>query len=308
MKAQIITQIKTAALLLIAMVYAAQSYAASSVASSIVELTDIAYGSDKRQVMDVYKPANASNAPVIFMVHGGAWRMGDKGARSVVKNKVSHWVDKGFVFISINYRMLPDIQPVEQAMDVEKALLFAQQHSREWGGSPDQFILMGHSAGAHLLSLLSSNYSPVINRDITPWLGTIAIDSAAYDVVAIMSAEKPSRFYKKAFGTNAAYWQQASPLYVISEKLPPFLAICSSKRKDDSCAQARAFTDKASALGTAASLLTVNFSHRKLNTQLGKDRCYTYAIDTFLSTLHPDVKALLSRRTNFIQKQCANAN
>ena len=39
---------------------------------------DIAYGSDKRQSFDVYIPKQAKSAPVIFMVHGGAWRLGDK--------------------------------------------------------------------------------------------------------------------------------------------------------------------------------------------------------------------------------------
>jgi len=78
--------------------------------------------------------------------------------------------------------MLPEARPLEQAEDIKKALVFAQQKAPEWGGSADKFILMGHSAGAHLISLISVKSS----AGIKPWLGTIALDSAAYDVTKIM--------------------------------------------------------------------------------------------------------------------------
>jgi len=56
-------------------------------------LSDMAYGKHKKQVLDIYYPATKpKNAPVIFMVHGGAWRVGNKASKSVVKNKVAHWV------------------------------------------------------------------------------------------------------------------------------------------------------------------------------------------------------------------------
>ena len=58
----------------------------------------VAYGNYQAQTMDVYLPAKANNAPVILMVHGGAWKIGDKGAKSVVKHKVKRWVEKGFIF------------------------------------------------------------------------------------------------------------------------------------------------------------------------------------------------------------------
>jgi arylformamidase len=89
-------------------------------------IRDVAYGGDSRQRFDVYVPAQAKNAPVIFMVHGGAWRTGDKAAKSVVENKVSRWVPMGFIFISANYRLLPETDPLEQARDVARAIAAAQ--------------------------------------------------------------------------------------------------------------------------------------------------------------------------------------
>lgn len=97
-----------------------QAAAAPAVLSAGVQrIADVPYGVDPAQRMDVYVPtspatgtnslvASAVRAPVIFMVHGGGWRHGDKAMGRVVQEKVNRWVPKGFILISINYRMLPD--------------------------------------------------------------------------------------------------------------------------------------------------------------------------------------------------------
>jgi acetyl esterase/lipase len=264
-------------------------------------LSDIAYGDSKLQTLDVYYPSvQQKDAPVIFMVHGGAWRVGDKASRAVIKNKVAHWVPKGFIFISINYRMLPELQPIEQAKDVEKALMFSQENVLNWGGAPEKFILMGHSAGAHLVSLVSVHQNPRIKS----WLGTIALDSAAYDIEEIMKEDSPPRFYKKAFGRNPAYWKKASPIHELNNKLPPFLAVCSSKRKDGSCSQAEKFVEKAKRYGSQALLMPVDFSHRKINVELGKDYCYTLHVDDFIKRLHRSFKLMLTSQAKTTQRSC----
>lgn len=251
---------------------------------------DIAYGNHDKQALDIYYPSDpVLDAPVIFMVHGGAWRIGDKASKSVIKNKVKHWVPKGFIFISVNYRMLPDTGPLEQANDVAKALQYSQKHIANRGGSSKKFILMGHSAGAHLVSLVSVRKKA--DRNTEPLLGTIALDSAAFDIENIMRSS-PRRFYKKAFGNNPDYWKQASPIHNLDNEIAPFLAICSSKRKDDSCSDARRFVQLAKAHGSEALTLSIGLSHRGINTELGKDQHYTQKVDAFLQTLHPSIKQL----------------
>jgi acetyl esterase/lipase len=158
-----------------------------------VKLTpDVSFGQAERQRFDVYAPDGAKNAPVIFMVHGGAWRFGDKKAAKVVDNKVARWVPKGFIFISANYRMVPEADPLEQARDVARALAMAQSKAATWGGDPSKFILMGHSAGAHLVALLTAAPGEALKEGARPWLGVVCLDSAALDLVAIMEA-KPSQ-------------------------------------------------------------------------------------------------------------------
>src|SRR5262245_31042680 len=58
------------------------------------------------QVLDVYSPPKAKNLPVVFWIHGGGWQTGDKAD---VQIKPQAFMDKGFVFVSTNYRLLPGV-------------------------------------------------------------------------------------------------------------------------------------------------------------------------------------------------------
>ncbi|MDY0011373.1 MAG: alpha/beta hydrolase [Rhodocyclaceae bacterium] len=141
-------------------------------------LKDQAYGPDRRQRYDVYLPAQAQAAPIILMVHGGAWRFGSKSRGGVVEHKVARWVAQGFILVSTDYRLLPEAAPAEQARDVARALATVRARAAGWGGDPDRVVLMGHSAGAHLVALLAA--SPRTSPGV---VGTVLLDSAALDGV-----------------------------------------------------------------------------------------------------------------------------
>lgn len=243
-------------------------------------LRDIPYGGDPRQRMDVYLPAQPANAPVIFMVHGGGWRTGGKGETAVVENKVPYFTGRGYIFITINYRMLPDADPYVQAQDVALALAAAQAKAASWGGDPQRFILMGHSAGAHLVALLSAQPSLAAG---SRWRGTVALDSGALDVPAIME-QRHMRLYDEAFGSDPAFWRKVSPLHALQPGAQPMLLVCSSQR-ETSCSQAHAFAQRAKAGGARAEVLEQAKSHREINLQLGADSAYTGAVQAFIDSL-----------------------
>lgn len=248
---------------------------------------DLAYGSYKQQRLDLYLPTNALQAPVLVMVHGGAWRIGDKAADAVVDNKVKRWLPKGFIFVSINYRLLPAAAPQQQADDVAHALAFVQQHASGWGGDPRKVILMGHSAGAHLVSLLAARPQHAYDIGAAPWLGTVALDSAAMDVEQIMQRSH-ARFYDQAFGKSPAYWAATSPLHQLDKTATPLLAVCSSQRSD-SCPAAQKFIAAANRLGVNAQLLSQDRSHKAINQDLGADNAYTREVERFMATLDSKV-------------------
>lgn len=244
---------------------------------------DVAYGSDPAQHMDVYRPANAQNAPVIFMVHGGGWARGDKEAAGVVNNKVDHWLPKGYLVVSVGYRLVPQVTPLVEADDVARALAFAQGKAKSWGGDPTRFVLMGHSAGAHLVSLLSADPSLATRAGAGPWLGTVALDSAAYNVVEIME-QRHFPLYDKAFGNDRELWRDASPTLRLTRAPVPMLLVCSSRRAD-SCAQAGGFAEKATALGGRVKVAPIDLRHGEINAQLGTSGGLTTAVDAFLHSL-----------------------
>ena len=243
---------------------------------------DVAYGSDPAQRLDVYRATGAhGDAPLLFMVHGGGWRRGDKAAMGVVKNKVLHWVTHGWVMVSVNYRVVPAANPLVQADDVARALAYAQAHAKAWGADPAHVVVMGHSAGAHLVSLLTSDASIGERAGVKPWLATVAIESAAFDVEAIMN-RRHFGLYDEAFGSDPDLWRQASPTLRLSGKpVAPLLAICSSRRQI-ACPQAHAYADKAKSFGGNVSVLAVDMTHGEANARVGEPGSYTSDIDAFL--------------------------
>jgi len=257
---------------------------------------DVPYGTDPKQRFDVYLPARASHAPVMFVVHGGGWRRGDKAARAVVENKVARWTRAGFIVISTNYRLLPAADPITQAEDLARAVAFAQRRLPSWGGDPDRMVLVGHSAGAHLVALLATDETLIAHQAARPVIGTIILDSAALDVEELMrSPHLP--LYDAAFGTRKVYWRAASPYRQLGAGAAPFLIVCSTLRKE-SCPEAARFVKRARAMGVTTQVLQEAMSHRQINEQLGVDGAYSDKVDAFLGTLDYSLaRALRSGRS-----------
>lgn len=248
-------------------------------------LSDIAYGPEPDQRYDLYRPTGSDNAPLILMVHGGGWRFGDKDMGRVVDNKLARWLPRGIAFATINYRMQPKAPPLEQARDVARALADIQRNANKLGIDHNDIVLMGHSAGAHLIALLAARPDLQAEAGVQPWRGTVLLDSGALDVPAIMNA-RHFRLYDRAFGNNPAEWTAVSPYQQLRQATAPILAVCSTRR-DDSCPQARAFVGKAMQLGGEAEVLPQDKSHGEINAQLGNDLAYTTAVERFLGQLSP---------------------
>ena len=281
----------------------AQNPPSPAAAASVQRLADIPYGSHPRQRMDLYLPTPATatgtgtgtGAPVILMVHGGAWSMGDKARGGVVQEKVARWVPQGLVLVSVNYRLLPGANVLQQAQDVAAALAAIQGQAARWGADASRVLLMGHSAGAHLVALVSASPALARQAGARPWLGTVALDSAALDVPAVMAAPHPA-FYDRVFGPDPAFWQAASPLHALADAAPPpFLLVCSTQRSDGSCPQAQAMARRVQALGGRAEVLPQALNHGQINGELGRESDYTRAVEAFMASLDSVVAQALGR-------------
>lgn len=240
---------------------------------------NVAYGPDPLQEIDVYSPSGAKNAPVILMVHGGGWTEGDKTNPDVVQNKVNHFLPEGIVFVSVNYRLSPQVGVMDEAADVAKALAYVQQHAAQWGADPSRVIVMGHSAGAHLTSLVSVASDIQKSAGVKPWLGNVELDSAAYNVVQIMEHPHADSLYDPIFGTDKNLWNEASPTLRIESTPPPMLLVCSTDHDND-CQQTQDFADAAH-----AQAYPINLDHPDINNDVGLPGPLTDKVDAFLCGL-----------------------
>lgn len=256
--------------------------AATSASAQSIVSRNIAYGPDPAQRIDVYSDKAHTRAPIIVMLHGGGWKRGTKTMPSVWKDKVAWWVPRGYVFISVETRLLPEARPDEQAEDFAQAVAFIQANAATWGGDPSRVVLMGHSAGAHVAALLAGDADLRRRHGVAPLRGAVALDSGALDLEAVMRA-RHFQLYDYAFGDDPAYWKQVSPLRRISSDAPPIMVVCSSRRHPRVCDEARDYARAAAKKGVPVSVLPVALSHGRINGDLGQPSAYTTAVSDWIA-------------------------
>lgn len=256
--------------------------AADSLPPGVTLKRNVAYGPDDDQRMDIYLPANAANAPILLMAHGGGWKRGDKAMDRVVDNKLARWAPKGIIFVSVNYRMQPEAPPLTQAEDVARALAALQKMAPEIGGDADNVVLMGHSAGAHLVMLLNSDPTLATAQGARLWKGTVSLDSGALNVPAIME-KRHFKLYDEAFGDDPAAWEAASPYHRLKGAVPPALIVCREGKSP--CLEARAYNARAKGIGNSVEILPQAKTHGEINSELGLPGAYTEAVEAFLRKL-----------------------
>jgi acetyl esterase/lipase len=116
--------------------------------------SDVSYGDDARQKLDVYAPRRRDRRPVVIFFYGGTWSTGKKSDYAFVGAALA---ERGYVTVIPNYRLYPEIKFPTFVEDGARAVAWVQQHANDFGGDPDRLVLMGHSAGAHIAALLALN-------------------------------------------------------------------------------------------------------------------------------------------------------
>jgi acetyl esterase/lipase len=248
----------------------------------------------ERQVLDVYTPPNAKNLPVIFWIHGGGWQGGDK---KEVQTKPQAFMDKGFVFVSTEYRLLPSVDMATIVRDVAKSIHWVHDHIAEHGGDPKRLFIMGHSAGAQLAALICTDdrYLKAEGLSLAIIKGCVPVDGDTFDVPAIIeTAETRARVHglpqakfghREKFGNDSAKHRDFSAVtHVAKDKgIPPFL-ILHVAGHPDTTAQALRLGNVLKDAGLPAMVFAAKEStHNKINVDLGQpDDPTTKAMFEFL--------------------------
>lgn len=214
-----------------------------------------------RHTLDVFAPAGTAHRPVVLFVHGGAWMVGDKDLFGLYRGVGRFLARNGVVAASVNYRLSPEVRHPEHVRDIARGFVWVRRHVRDFGGDPDRIILCGHSAGAHLVSLLATADGYLREEA----LGRASFDRAAIrGVIAVSGVYRvpsPEQFlkmldeaigclrlgpkalvppalvpfllrhaqqlnlFRKVFGEDEAVRVEASPLTHVRPGLPPFLVL-----------------------------------------------------------------------------------
>ncbi len=237
----------------------------------------------ERHVLDIYTSEHAEESPlpVMFWIHGGGWQAGDK---SDVGIKPKVFTERGFVFASTNYRLLPEVKMDELIQDVAKSLAWVHENISKYGGDPNQICVGGHSAGAQLAALLCIDDRYLQQQGIAfdVLKGCIPVDGDTYDIPKIiMTAEHRQTLYggkmftfghRQKFGNDPEKHVDFSAVTHVAKgkNIPPFLILYFSGNPDTR-AQAHRLEEvlKASDI-PARAYGKRDTNHSRLNNDLGK--------------------------------------
>lgn len=250
--------------------------------------TEVAYGNDPLQRLDFWK-AKKANAPLVIFVHGGGWKSGDK-RNATGQFKAPHYLDQGYAFASINYRLVPQATVEQQATDVASTVAHFRNNARTLGIDPKRIVLMGHSAGAHLSALVGTDpqYLRSAGLNISALAGVIPLDGAAYDVPRQMAdgARIMRDTYTQAFGTELQRQRALSPtLHSAAPNAPAFLIL--HVDREDGARQSAALADALRKNGANVTLQAFEGKglrgHADINRKLGDpDYPATPVVDDWL--------------------------
>jgi acetyl esterase/lipase len=248
----------------------------------------------RRHQLDLFLPEGKTEFPVVVLIHGGAWMMGDNRCCGLYSSVAEFLAAEGIGVVLPNYRLSPGVRHPEHVKDVARAVAWTHAHIGDFGGCPERIFLVGHSAGGHLVSLLASDprYLHSVGLRIADIKGVIAV-SGVYRVppgkeaVAIGGASPlgfsldevaplrgaggwgwsrrlglsgvPVRVdvYRLAFGDDPQVRADASPINHVKPGLPPFLILSAEHDLPTLLAMAVEFQQALSAQGCDAQFLEI---------------------------------------------------
>lgn len=157
---------------------------------------------DRRQ-LDLYIPAESKCFPTLLSVYGGGLRKGDK---SEDEKKGKLFASSGIAAAVINYRLSPEVSHPAHVEDVAAAFAWTKKNISKYGGDPSSVYVIGHSAGAYLITLLSLNGDYLAKHNLKLNAISGAIPVSAFHDVDLVAPSRP----KDVWGEDPKFWLSAS--------------------------------------------------------------------------------------------------
>jgi acetyl esterase/lipase len=148
--------------------------------------TGIAYGPEKRQMLDIYHPVRPDlSKPVIVFFYGGSWKNGERGNYRFIGQS---FAAEGFTVVVPDYRLYPEVRFPDFIQDGAAAIAWVADNLDRPTGGNSRIVLIGHSAGAHIAALLAldehyltrDGVSPDVIQGVVGLAGPYAFDPLRY--------------------------------------------------------------------------------------------------------------------------------
>jgi acetyl esterase/lipase len=214
----------------------------------------VAYGALPRQKLDIYRPDKSASGIVVVFFYGGSWRMGARDEYRFVAQTLTRY---GATVVVPDYRLYPEATFPAFMDDAAAAVAWTHRHIAAYGGDPKKVYLLGHSAGAHIVTLLALDrrYLAAQGLDSSILSGVDAL-SAPTDFAATLGPQ-----YRPVF-VDQARLERAQPIHYARADAPPMLL---QHGADDTLVLPRNSTALAAAIaargGTARALIYPGMGH-----------------------------------------------
>lgn len=239
-----------------------------------VERTDgIVYGyrNEKPLMIDVIRPTNPNGYGVAFMVSGG-WKSGKSGDAPVWM--MAPLIRRGYTVFAIYHISQPEATVQELIQDIHRGVRYVRYHAKEYGIDPDHIGASGGSAGGHLSLMVAADGGPGLEESDDPVdhvsskVQAAAIFFPVTDLLNLGSSREnlgdggPPKSFRNSFGPEEETlknWQEigreCSPIYHITEDLPPILIYHGDADTLTPLEQSEWFRDKALEKGAEVKLV-----------------------------------------------------
>jgi len=178
-------------------------------------VTRVPYGNDARQQLDIYQPAVSRNGIVVVFFYGGGWRTGQGDEyRFVAQTLTRH----GATVVIADYRLYPEGVFPAFMQDAAAAVAWTHRNIVQYGGDPKKIYLVGHSAGAHIVSLLALDAHYLAEQGLGTHIvaGVVGLATPA-DFAATLDAK-----YRPVF-VDQVQLERAQPVRYVRGDAPPML-------------------------------------------------------------------------------------
>jgi acetyl esterase/lipase len=175
---------------------------------------------------DVYLPYRIGLRPAVLVVHGGGWSSRSREDMHFYSEQLA---GQGFVVVNCSYRLAPEHLFPSAVEDVRDAYNWMIQNSRRFQIDQTNIGALGYSAGAHIVTLLSSWASVGKNGFHHIKFKMVAGGGGVYDFMVYPLSPYIKRFTSFYRDQNPELYLDASPLHRLGEDLPHFFLFHAEK-------------------------------------------------------------------------------